>query len=93
MNEFQLYSNIENRKTYLAIWGASTKHPDCVFCLENLVKSEQFKLSDYCSFERNLFQFILYCASRLTFDFNAFQLTSYAMKIEEEYFDSLLRGE
>ena len=92
MNEFQLYSSKYDRKTYLAIWGSSTKHPDCVFCLEHIVKSEQFKLSDYCTFERNLFQFILYCASRLNFDFNAYSLVTYAMQIEEEYFNSLLRS-
>lgn len=92
MNEYQLYSNMYNKKTYLAIWGASTKHPDCVFCLEHLINSEQFKFSDYCTFERNLFQFILYCASRLNFDFNAYSLVSYAMQIEEEYFNSLLRS-
>ena len=92
MNEFQLYYSTYDRKTYLAIWGSSTKHPDCVFCLEHIVKSEQFKLSDYCTFERNLFQFILYCASRLNFDFNAYSLVTYAMQIEEEYFNSLLRS-
>ena len=91
MNEFQLYSDIESRKTFLDIWGSSTKHPDCHFCLQNLVKSEQFQLSEYCSIERNMFQFMIYCASRLTFDFNAYCLTSFAMKVQEEYYNNMLK--
>ena len=90
MNEFQLYSDIESKKTYFDIWGSSTKHPDCHFCLENLVKSEQFQLSDYCSIERNMFQFMLYCASRLNFDFNAYSVTIFAMKVQEEFYNNML---
>lgn len=58
----------------LELWGGSTKHPDSVFYFNN------FKKVDFIEDEYQIFQWLLECASKLTFPFHAKQLAEYALK-------------
>ena len=69
----KLYSNLETHDTYLELWGASTKHPDSVFQFSNFKKTEL--LPD----EVQIFQWILECASKLTWPFHAKELAEFAI--------------
>ena len=64
----------ENDNDYvLELWGASTKHPDSMFFF-----SEWQDKVDYFEDEEQVYQWLLYCASRLTFPFYAKDLVDYA---------------
>ena len=69
----KLYSNLETHDTYLELWGASTKHPDSVFRFSNFKKTEL--LPD----EVQIFQWVLECASKLTWPFHAKELAEFAI--------------
>ena len=56
------------------LWGASTKHPDSVFFYNDW----EFK-TDLFEDELQIFQWLLYIASRLTFPFYAKDLAEYAI--------------
>lgn len=58
----------------LELWGASTKHPDSIFYFDN------FKKVEYFDDKYQVFQWLLECASKLTFPFYAKQLVDYAIK-------------
>ena len=58
----------------LELWGGSTKHPDSIFQFEDFQKSE------FVDEEYQVFQWLLECASKLTFPFHAKQLAEYALK-------------
>ena len=58
----------------LELWGASTKHPDSVFHYSDFHRVPYF--DDKCQ----VFQWLLWCASRLTFPFHAKQLVEYALE-------------
>ena len=58
----------------LELWGSSTKHPDSIFHFEDFQKSE------FVDEEHQVFQWLLECASKLTFPFHAKQLAEYALK-------------
>lgn len=58
----------------LELWGGSTKHPDSIFYFEDFQKSE------FVDEEYQVFQWLLECASKLTFPFHAKQLAEYALK-------------
>jgi hypothetical protein len=70
----KLYSLIDNHDLILEMWGASTKHPDCRF------RFSDFKTVDYIDKEKQIFQWFLECASKMTFPFHAYELTEYAIK-------------
>lgn len=72
-NDFKLYDDEEHGKI-LEIWGASTKHPDLVFFFDRFEKSE------WVDEEKQVFQWLLECASSLTFPFTALMLTQFALK-------------
>lgn len=57
----------------LELWGASTKHPDSVFYFHDFVKAE------YIDDKYQVFQWLLECASKLTFPFHAKELADYAI--------------
>ena len=57
----------------LELWGASTKHPDSKFYFSD------FKKSDIIPEEYQVFQWVLECASKLTWPFHARELAQYAM--------------
>lgn len=58
----------------LELWEGSTKHPDSVFHMDD------FKMADFISSKYQVYQWILECASRLTFPFHAKELVDYANK-------------
>lgn len=56
------------------LWGASTKHPDSVFYFDN------FKKVDVFPDEEQVFQWLLECASKLTWPVHAKELVEYAIE-------------
>lgn len=58
----------------LELWGASTKHPDSMFFFSDFQKCE------WIDEEHQIFQWLLECASKLTFPFYAKELADYAIK-------------
>lgn len=64
----------EEKGYVLELWGGSTKHPDSVFYFND------FKKVDFIENEYQIFQWLLECASKLTFPFHAKQLVEYALK-------------
>lgn len=72
---YKLYSRIDTRDTYLELWGASTKHPDLIY------RFSDFKLSEWVPSYRQLFQWILECASKSNFPIHARWLVDYALVI------------
>ena len=69
----KVYKNNENNYV-CELWEASTKHPDSVFHMED------FKTVDFIDKEHQVFQWLLECASKLTFPFHAKELAEYAFK-------------
>lgn len=57
------------------LWGASTKHPDA-----NFRYSEWEDKSPYLEDEYQIFQWLLWIASRRQWPFHAKELTEYALK-------------
>lgn len=67
----KVYKNNEN--DYVCeLWEASTKHPDSIFFMKD------FKTVDFIEKEHQVFQWLLECASKLTFPFHAKELAEYA---------------
>ena len=57
------------------LWGASTKHPDIRFCF-----SEWKHKNDFLDDEVQVFQWLLWIASNLTWPFHAKELAEYALE-------------
>lgn len=64
----------EDGERVLELWAASTKHPDSVFYFS------EFKKCEFIDEEHQVFQWLLECASTLTFPFHAKELVEYALK-------------
>ena len=56
------------------LWGASTKHPDSIFYMKD------FKKVDFIEDKYQVYQWLLKCASNLTFPPHAKKLADYANK-------------
>ena len=56
----------------LELWGASTKHPDSRFFFKD------FKKNDFIEDKYQIYQWLLECASKLTWPFYAKELVDYA---------------
>lgn len=54
------------------LWGASTKHPDSRFYFSN------FKKAEFIPDNLQVYQWLLECASKLTWPFHAKELVDYA---------------
>lgn len=79
MSKYVLYSNIETHDTIFELWGGSTKHPDL-----------RFRFSDFnkCSWVdewRQIFQWLLECASKLSLPSHAYDLAEWAMKYAKPF--------
>lgn len=71
----KVYQNNEN--DYVCeLWEASTKHPDSIFHMKDF-KAVDF---DIIPQKHQVFQWLLECASKLTFPFHAEELVKYALK-------------
>jgi hypothetical protein len=69
----KVYKNNEN--DYVCeLWAASTKHPDSVFHMKD------FKKVNFIEDKYQVFQWLLECASKMTFPFHAKELAEYAFK-------------
>ena len=60
--------------TVCELWNASTKHPDSIFYFSD------FKKTPFVDEEHQVFQWLLECASKLTFPMHAKELVEYALK-------------
>ena len=56
------------------LWGASTKHPDSIFYFD------EFKKSNLFEDEQQVFQWLLECASKMTWPMHAKALVEQAIK-------------
>lgn len=56
------------------LWGASTKHPDSIFYFD------EFKKNDLFEDKYQVFQWLLECASKLTWPMHAKDLVDIAMR-------------
>ena len=56
------------------LWDGSTKHPDSIFYYD------EFKKNEFLPDEYQVFQWLLECASKLTWPFHAKELVDYAIK-------------
>lgn len=72
---YKLYSRISDHETVLELWGASTKHPDSIFYFS------KFALCDWFPAYRQLFQWILECASKLSWPTHARDLCDFAIEV------------
>lgn len=77
MQPYVLYSRINDHETILELWGASTKHPDSMFRFSN------FKTCDWFHPFYQYFQWILECASKLSWPVHARDLTDFAIIVYE----------
>lgn len=81
-----LYSRLDNKKTYCEFWGASTKHPDCVECLQNDIENKKFKIA----FESegvtsaDILQWLILLASRKQWIFHAMEIIE---DVRDSYID------
>ena len=64
----------KNNDYVCELWGGSTKHPDSVFNMKN------FKKADFLDDKYQVYQWLLECASKLTFPCHARDLVDYANK-------------
>ena len=81
----KLYSRLSDHETVLELWGASTKHPDSIFFFSDFQKCE------WIEDKYQVFQWLLECASKLTFPFHAYDLMLFAKDCyenEEKVLDS-----
>lgn len=83
MQEFNLFSNIETKETYLELWGGSTKHPDVRYRFSDY--DNRLTMSDW-SIIGDIYQWVLYCASRLVVPVHAIRLTEWINVIARTYF-------
>lgn len=80
----------ETHKYVCELWEASTKHPDSVFYYEDEYENEKnhYVKSPYIEDKYQVYQWLLWCASQLTFPFYAFELAEYAKKHWFNWFDN-----
>lgn len=64
----------------LELWGASTKHPDSVFHMEKFEMAHWVDPNDEEMVKGQVFQWLLECASKLSFPPHAEQLAEYALE-------------
>lgn len=64
----------------LELWAASTKHPDSVFHMEDFEMAFWVDKNDPQQVDGQVFQWLLECASKLTFPPHAEELAQYALK-------------
>lgn len=83
MKEFNLFSNVETKETYLEVWGRSTKHPDMRFRFSDY--DGRLTMDDW-SLIGDIYQWVLHCASCLMVPAHAIRLTEWINVIARTYF-------
>lgn len=56
------------------LWGASTKHPDSIFHFKD------FEKTPFVDEKFQIYQWLLECASKLTWPYHAKELAEYALE-------------
>ena len=64
----------------LELWGASTKHPDSSFSMKDYVFPFWADRNNQEDVDSLVFQWLLECASKMTFPYHAEQLARYALE-------------
>lgn len=63
------------------LWGASTKHVDAIYSMNRDIKNNLFTASQFVTYpDYDIFQWLLYIASRQTWKFNAKEIVEIALK-------------
>lgn len=68
----------ENDNYIFECWGASTKHPDSVYNMNNDIENGKFILNDFIEKKYQVYQWLMYIASQKTFPFHAIEIVDYA---------------
>lgn len=76
----KVYKKPKSNFYMLELWEASTKHPDSVFDMEEFTFPFWADRTDPEVVDGQVFQWLLECASKLTFPFHAWALADYAMR-------------
>ena len=71
---YECYDEKNEKTLTLEVWSSSTKYPDAKFYFSDFNKSE------WVSEEHQIFQWLLECASKLTFPMHAKELCEYALQ-------------
>ena len=71
---YECYDENNKKDLTLEVWASSTKHPAAKFYFAD------FKKSEWCVEKHQVFQWLLECASRLTFPMHAKELVEFALK-------------
>ena len=72
-----LYYDLVLQTYVLEIWGASTKHPDCVMTMKDAVDSGHFSPS-ILGDDVSLYQWLLYCASTMMWPHSSVKIVELA---------------
>lgn len=73
---YVLASDIESKETRLELWGGSTKHADCIFSYTDWKREQEGR---WYWTEGQILNWLLECASKLTFSAHAFALADWAL--------------
>ena len=85
MQEFNLFSNIETKETYLELWGGSTKHPDVRYRFSDY--DGRLTMADW-RLVGDVYQWVLHCASCLVMPVHTFRCSEWINSIASDYFFS-----
>lgn len=81
------YYNPHADDIWLELWGSSTKHPDSRFHFSD------FKTTDFVRLECQVYQWILECASKLTWPHHAKELVAFAEELDKKIIEEELTWE
>lgn len=84
----KLYSRVKDHETILELWASSTKHPDSVFHFSNFKLPSGWETEDKSN-PIFIYQWLIECASKLTWWFYTRQLVDDANELFDEYEKSL----
>ena len=63
------------------LWGSSTKHADAIHSMNKDIKNNLFTACQFASYpDHDIFQWLLYVASRQTWKFSAKEIAEIALK-------------
>lgn len=86
----KLYSRVKDHETVLELWASSTKHPDSVFHFSKFELPSGWEVEDKSN-PIFIYQWLIECASKLTWWFYTRNLVDEANELFDEYEKSLKR--
>lgn len=84
-----LYSRLDNKKTYVEFWGASTKHPDSMHCYQDDVEIGKYIPNEYQMEAGNIFQWLMYVASMKTWFAHAREVIEDILDLDNDYREAM----